>query len=199
MPVAKYGKSNGLQSLGRHLWDSSRESFRGQKHTYPTYPTSFVSRRHRRLTGVLLEQWEQKPQAQRWTPSPRFHSKRPSQFQTRNATKGLGYSHARHSFSHSSPQKTPTSHSSLLLAVQTQTQRSVVWIRGMDRSPAIGVIERFQNTHPLKTKMFAFATWTVPSSWWCSFLPFSLLNAPWVSFFYDLVQGYVRYSATVNF
>ena len=35
-------------------------------------------------------------------------------------------------------------------------------IRGVDQSPVFGIIERFDNTHPLKTKMFAFV---MPSGW----------------------------------
>ena len=35
-------------------------------------------------------------------------------------------------------------------------------IRGVDQSPVFGIIERFDNTHPLKTKMFASV---MPSGW----------------------------------
>ena len=60
-------------------------------------------------------------------------------------------------FSHTSSPKTPGSPVTPMNGTDPNPK-----IRGVDRSTAFGVIERFHNTHPLKTKMFVFA---ITSGW----------------------------------
>lgn len=140
-------------------FETAVKDFREQKPSYPTYPTSFVSKRAAREASTPFQE-----QSSTSSPVPGFTQNGASAAKPGTPTKvswgsdphmldtpSPTYSHA------SSPASTPGSPATPVGGPDPNPK-----IRGVDHSPAFGVIERFYTTHPLKSKMFAFA---IPSGW----------------------------------
>ena len=141
-----------------------RRDFREQKPVYPTYPTSFVSKRAARAEASTSNSPFQE-QSSTSSPVPGFTQNGPPNAKPGTPTSKGSWNSDTHmldtpspTFSHTSSPKTPGSPLTPVGGTDPNPK-----IRGVDQSPAFGVIERFHNTHPLKTKMFAFA---IPSGWW---------------------------------
>ena len=139
-----------------------KRDFREQKPSYPTYPTSFVSKRAARAEASTSNSPFQE-QSSTSSPVPGFTQNGPPGAKPGTPTKGSWNSDPdtintpSPSFSHTSSPQTPGSPVTPVGGTDPNPK-----IRGVDHSPAFGVIERFYNTHPLKSKMFAFA---IPSGW----------------------------------
>jgi len=140
-----------------------KKDFREQKPSYPTYPTSFVSKRAARAEASTSNSPFQE-QSSTSSPVPGFTQNGPSGGKPGTPTKGSWGSDPHMldtpspTFSHTpSTASTPTSPVTPVGGPDPNPK-----IRGVDQSPAFGVIEGFHSTHPLKSKMFAFA---IPSGW----------------------------------
>jgi hypothetical protein len=141
-----------------------KRDFREQKPAYPTYPTSFVSKRAARAEASTSNTPFQE-QSSTSSPVPGFTQNGASGAKPGTPTKGSWNSDPHMldtpspTFSHtSSPATTPSDSPVTPIGGADPNPK----IRGVDHSPAFGVIERFHTTHPLKSKMFAFA---IPSGW----------------------------------
>lgn len=141
-----------------------KKDFREQKPSYPTYPTSFVSKRAARAEASASNSPFQE-QSSTSSPVPGFTQRGPSAAKTGpgTPTKGPWNSDLNSpdtpspSFSHTA---SPTSSGSPATPVDGPDPKPK--IRGLDQSPVFGVTEGLHASHPLKSKMFAFA---IPSGW----------------------------------
>jgi hypothetical protein len=143
-----------------------KKDFREQKSSYPMYPTSFVSKCAARAEASISNSpfQEQTEQSSTSSPVPGFTQNSPSGAKPGTPTKGSWGSDP-----HMLDTPSPTfSHTTSPASITDSPVTPVGGpdpnpkIRGMDHSPAFGVIEGFHTTHPLKSKMFAFTT---PSGW----------------------------------
>ena len=139
-----------------------KKDFREQKPSYPTYPTSFVSKRAARAEASTSNS-PYPEQSSTSSPVPGFTQKGSSAGKPGTPTKGSWVSDPNTpdtpspSYSHTT---SPASSGSPATPVGGPDPNPK--IRGVDLSPAFGVTDGSHTSHPLKSKMFAFA---IPSGW----------------------------------
>jgi hypothetical protein len=142
-----------------------KKDFSEQKQLYPTYPTSFVSKRAARAEASTSNSPFQEHSSTS-SPVPGFTQKGPSAAKIKPGTPTKGSWSSDHNspdtpsptFSHTT---SPASSGSPATPVGGGPDSNPK-IRGVDLSPVFGVTEGSHTSHPLKSKMFAFA---IPSGW----------------------------------
>lgn len=141
-----------------------RKDFREQKPTYPTYPTSFVSKRAARAETSTSTSPYQEPSSSS-SPVPGFTQKGASA----NKPGGPGTPTKAWCSNPNTPETPSPSFSNTTSPASSGSPATPIGgpdpnakIRGVDLSPVFGVTEGPHTSHPLKSKMFAFA---IPSGW----------------------------------